>query len=111
MMDNNKLPEEDRRFLSLLQETTTHKSGADYGKENFDYEQAKFFVKEGGRHFISDSGLRRLIKATAKGHEHMEALKFLEFFEPFFRILDRLNFFFRLGEILNELGFLFIRYR
>lgn len=45
------------------------------------YRRVMFFVKEGGRHFISDSGLRRLIKATAKGHEHMEALKFLEFFE------------------------------
>ena len=45
------------------------------------YRRVMFFVKDGGRHFISDSGLRRLIKATAKGHEHLEALKFLEFFE------------------------------
>ena len=45
------------------------------------YRRVMFFVKEGGRHFISDSGLRRLIKATAKDHEHMDALKFLEFFE------------------------------
>jgi len=45
------------------------------------YRRVMFFVKDGGRHFISDSGLRRLIKATAKSHEHMEALKFLDFFE------------------------------
>ncbi len=47
LLKRNKLPEEDQRFVKLLQETTTRKSGAEYGKENFDYEQAKFFVNEG----------------------------------------------------------------
>ena len=45
------------------------------------YRRAMFFVKEGGRHFISESGLRRLIRTTAVGHKHIEGLKFLDFFD------------------------------
>lgn len=45
------------------------------------YRRVMFYVKDGGRHFISEAGLRRLVKATARGHEHGEILKFLDFFE------------------------------
>ncbi len=48
LIKHNQLPEEDRRFVALLQQTIMHKSGADYGKENFDHKQAKYFVEEGG---------------------------------------------------------------
>lgn len=45
------------------------------------YRRSMFYDKDGGRHFISESGLRRLIQTTAKSHQHVEALKFLEWFD------------------------------
>jgi len=45
------------------------------------YRRSMFYVKDGGRHFISVNGLRGLIQATARSHQHVEALKFLDWFE------------------------------
>ncbi len=52
LIEQNKLPDEDKRFLPLLQQTTMHKSGADYGKETFGHKEAQYFVKE-GQEFIA----------------------------------------------------------
>ncbi|MFH0927537.1 MAG: HEPN domain-containing protein [Candidatus Micrarchaeota archaeon] len=52
LVKQNKLLEEDGRFIVLLQKSAMHKSGADYGKENFGHEDAKYFVSE-GKEFIA----------------------------------------------------------
>ena len=45
------------------------------------YRRSMFYVKDGGRHFISESGLRSLIQTTAKSHQHVDALRFLDWFD------------------------------
>lgn len=52
LLRQNKLPDEDRRFMPLIQKATTDKSGADYGKSIFSYEDAKTYVEE-TQEFIS----------------------------------------------------------
>ncbi len=45
------------------------------------YRRSMFYVKDGGRHFISESGLRRLIQTTASSHQHVDALRFLDWYD------------------------------
>ncbi len=46
------LPQEDKRFLRLLERAMEDKSGADYGKASFSYEQAARYVHE-AQEFVS----------------------------------------------------------
>lgn len=45
------------------------------------YQHSMFYVKDGGRLFIAESGLSSLIKATANSHQHVDALRFLDWFD------------------------------
>jgi hypothetical protein len=46
LLQQGKIPGENRRFLRLLQKAMADKSGADYGKSSFGYEDAKKYVEE-----------------------------------------------------------------
>ena len=46
LLQQGKIGNENRRFLRLLQKTAVDKSGADYGKGAFSYEDAKKYVEE-----------------------------------------------------------------
>jgi uncharacterized protein YfcZ (UPF0381/DUF406 family) len=52
LVKKNKIPEEDIRFLALIERATADKSGADYGKSAFTYEDAKRYVEE-AQEFVS----------------------------------------------------------
>ena len=46
LLQQGKVGNENRRFLRLLQKAAVDKSGADYGKCSFNYEDAEKYVKE-----------------------------------------------------------------
>ncbi len=46
LLNQNKIADENRRFLRLLQRAMSDKSGADYGRQIFHYEDAKKYVDE-----------------------------------------------------------------
>lgn len=46
LLQQGKIKSENRRFLRLLQKAMMEKSGADYGKSIFDYEDAKKYVDD-----------------------------------------------------------------
>ena len=52
MMDQQRIGAEERRFEHLLAKAMASKSGADYGKADFKWSDAEFFVKE-AEEFIS----------------------------------------------------------
>lgn len=52
ILKQNKLPGADKRFLGLLQKAMVDKSGADYGKSTFSYEDAKQYVED-AQEFVS----------------------------------------------------------
>jgi len=51
-LQQGKLGSENRRFLRLLQQAMSDKSGADYGKKAFHYDDAKKYVEE-AEEFVS----------------------------------------------------------
>ena len=52
IIQQNKIPSENRRFLRLMQKAMVDKSGADYGKKKFGYDDAKEYVSE-AEEFVS----------------------------------------------------------
>lgn len=46
LLQQGKIISENKRFLRLLQKAVVDKSGADYGKSTFDYEDAKKYVED-----------------------------------------------------------------
>ena len=51
------------------------------GELKVTHRRTMFYVKQGGRHFMTEDGLRKLIRSNAKPVAEMEALRFLDWFE------------------------------
>lgn len=57
LLQQGKIGSENRRFLRLLQKAMVDKSGADYGKRAFSYEDAKRYVEEAEEFVVAAKSL------------------------------------------------------
>ena len=59
MLQQGKLGRGNLRFLRLLQKAMSDKSGADYGKKSFNYEEAVNYVQDAEEFVASVKGMRK----------------------------------------------------
>jgi len=59
VLRQGKIGSENRRFIRLLQKAMSDKSGADYGKRRFSYEDAKAYVDDAGEFVAAMKGCVR----------------------------------------------------